>query len=254
MRLVNLQGVSIYYGDYCAIHNANLEIHQGDFLGIIGPNGGGKTSLIRAMLGAVDYKGEIEFCDEIQRHGGVGYMPQISNIDKSFPISIEEVVLSGLQSQRGFRTRYSTADRERALELLSQTGIADVAKSSVDSVSGGQLQRAMLCRAIISEPKLLILDEPTNFVDNRFENELYRILRELNERMAIVMISHDVGTITSVVKEIVCVNRHVHHHRSNHITQEQLIAYDCPLQIIAHGAVPHTVLGSHAECGCKECK
>ena len=112
-------------------------------------------------------------------------------------------------------------------------------------VSGGQLQRALLCRAVISDPKLLILDEPTNFVDNRFEKELYNTLRTLNDRMAIVVVSHDIGTITSVVKEIVCVNRRVHRHRSNILTEEQLRNYDCPIQLLSHGHIPHTVLEHH---------
>ena len=93
--------------------------------------------------------------------------------------------------------------------------------------------------------KRQILDEPANFVDNRFENELYRMLAELHGRMAIVMISHDLGTITSVVRNIVCVNRYVHRHDSNIITEEQLRNYDCPIQLISHGKVPHTVLASH---------
>ncbi|MEG1405890.1 MAG: zinc ABC transporter ATP-binding protein, partial [Alistipes sp.] len=98
------------------------------------------------------------------------------------------------------------------------------------------------------DPKLLILDEPTNFVDNKFENELYQMLHELNHRMAIVMVSHDLGTITSVVKNIVCVNGHVHRHDSNMITAEQLRNYNCPIQLISHGNVPHTVLMNHTCC------
>ena len=126
-------------------------------------------------------------------------------------------------------------------------GIADIAGRQIGEVSGGQLQRALLCRAVILSPKLLILDEPTNFVDNRFENELYTMLRHLNDRMAIIMVSHDIGTITSVVKSIVCVNRSVHRHDSNIITQEQLDNYQCPIQIVTHGNVPHTVLGRHGD-------
>ena len=117
-------------------------------------------------------------------------------------------------------------------------------------ISGGQMQRALLCRAIIAEPRLLILDEPTNFVDSRFESELYELLQRLNERMAIVMVSHDIGTITSIVKSIVCVNRSVHRHDSNIITQEQLDNYRCPIQIVSHGSVPHTVLSHHDGDGC----
>ena len=116
-----------------------------------------------------------------------------------------------------------------------------------ESSPGGQLQRTLLCRALISDPKVLILDEPANFVDNKFEKELYAILRQLNDRMAIIMVSHDLGTITSHVKSIVCVNRHVHRHNSNVITPEQLHNYDCPIQIVSHGTVPHTVLEEHAD-------
>ena len=113
------------------------------------------------------------------------------------------------------------------------------------------MQRALLCRAVISDPKLLILDEPANFVDNKFENELYRTLHELNRHMAIVMVSHDIGTISSVVKEIVCVNRRVHRHRSNIITEEQLRNYDCPIQLVSHGHITHTVLEHHpGDCCC----
>ncbi|MBP3533201.1 MAG: ATP-binding cassette domain-containing protein, partial [Alistipes sp.] len=178
-----------------------------------------------------------------KRH--IGYMPQQSDFDRNFPISVKEVVMSGLQSEKGFLHRYNREDKTRALELLEMAGIAEIADRQIGEISGGQLQRTLLCRAIILSPKLLILDEPANFVDNRFENELYTLLRRLNEKMAIVMVSHDVGTITSVVKNIVCVNRSVHRHDSNIITQEQLDNYQCPIQIVSHGRVAHTVLGMH---------
>ena len=103
----------------------------------------------------------------------------------------------------------------------------------------------MLCRALISDPELLILDEPTNFVDNQIEKELYLLLKRFNEKMAIVMVSHDLGTISSYVRSIVCVNRRVHRHDSNIITAEQLHNYNCPIQIVSHGDVPHTVLAKH---------
>ena len=112
------------------------------------------------------------------------------------------------------------------------------------------MQRALLCRAVISEPRLLILDEPTNFVDNRFEYEFYNMVKGLSDRMAIVMVSHDLGTITSVVKSIVCVNRSVHRHDSNILTAEQLENYNCPIQILSHGNIPHTVLAHHDGDGC----
>ena len=158
-------------------------------------------------------------------------MPQQSNFDRAFPISVRECVVSGLQAVRRLSRRYTREDYAAADQLLEQTGIAAIARAPIGEISGGQMQRALLCRALIAQPRLLILDEPANFVDNRFEGELYELLKQLNERIAIVMVSHDLGTITSVVKNIVCVNGHVHRHASNVITAEQLDNYNCPIQI-----------------------
>ena len=254
MKLLELHNVSVSYEGCEALHEVNLTIDSADFLGVIGPNGGGKTTLVKAILGAVPYTGRIDYAPELFDRGErlIGYMPQITEFDRDFPISVEEVVLSGLQGRRGFRHRYTKEDRAKARKLLHDTGLKELADRPIGEISGGQMQRALLCRAIISDPRLLILDEPTNFVDNRFEHELYETLRALNERMAILIISHDVGTITSLVKEIVCVNRHVHRHHSNIITAEQLENYHCPIQILTHGHVPHTVLAHHPGDGCCE--
>ena len=245
--IVSLKNVTVKYEELTALENASLDIYETDFLGIIGPNGGGKTTLVKTILGAINHSGEVSYSPTLFEHGKrlIGYLPQQANFDRSFPISVVEVVMSGLQAEKGLFSRYTTRDRQRAMELLEMAGIADVAERQISEISGGQMQRALLCRAVILEPKLLILDEPTNFVDNKFENELYTLLHRLNERMAIVMVSHDLGTITSVVKSIVCVNRTVHRHDSNIITAEQLENYHCPIQIISHGHVPHTVLEHH---------
>lgn len=245
--LVSLKNVTVTYDDTTALESVSLDIYPDDFLGIIGPNGGGKTTLVKAILGALPYSGDIAYSPTLceQGHRLIGYMPQQSDFDKSFPISILDVVMSGLQSKKGLIGRYNASDRKRAMELLERCEIADIADKQISEVSGGQLQRALLCRSIILNPKLLILDEPTNFVDNRFENELYMLLKQLNEQMAIVMVSHDLGTISSVVKSIVCVNQSVHRHDSNIITAEQLENYHCPIQIISHGHIPHTVLEHH---------
>lgn len=245
--LVHLQGVSVRYGSNEVLKDVTLDIYEDDFLGIIGPNGGGKTTLVKAILGMVTYTGTITLSSQLKSDGvlRIGYMPQVSAFDRKFPISLVEMVLSGLQNRKGFFGRYKNSDRQRALELLMMAGLEDVSNHQIGEVSGGQLQRALLCRAVIQQPKLLILDEPANFVDNKFENELYTMLEKLSSQMAIVMVSHDIGTITSVVRSIVCVNLSVHRHNSNHITQEQLDNYHCPIQIVSHGPVAHTVLLEH---------
>lgn len=251
--IITLRNVGVNYEQSIALEDVNLDIFEDDFIGIIGPNGGGKTSLVKAIMGVVPHSGEIEFAPALRRknHLKIGYMPQVSQFDTRFPISIEEVVLSGLQSEKGFFGRYTHADRQRATELLKQMGIDQIASRPIGEVSGGQLQRALLCRAIIAEPKLLILDEPTNFVDNNFEREFYALVKQLHERMAVMIVSHDVGTITSLVNAIICVNRHVHRHDSNILTEEQLRNYDCPIQVVSHGHIPHTVLEHHTGDGCK---
>ena len=163
--------------------------------------------------------------------------------------------MSGLQAERGLFGGFGRSERKRVEGVLERAHLLELRKRAIGELSGGQLQRVMLCRAIISNPKLLVLDEPANFVDNRFENELYMLLRDLNKDMAIIMVSHDLGTISSVVRNIVCVNRHVHRHDSNIITEEQLRNYGCPIQLISHGDIPHTILGEHHHCAeCEEHK
>lgn len=249
MALISLRDVSVRYDDFIALESVNLDICADDFTGIIGPNGGGKTTLVKAIVGMLPHTGTIELSPALfdGKKRLIGYMPQQTHFDRSFPISVRETILSGLQSDHGFLSRYTKRDRLKVDELIEMAGIGEIADRQIGEISGGQLQRTLLCRAIIMQPRLLILDEPANFVDNRFENELYAMLRELNDRMAIVMVSHDLGTITSVVKSIVCVNRTVHRHNSNIITEEQLQNYNCPLQIISHGDIPHTILEHHKE-------
>ena len=227
MSIVSLKNVTVKYGSYTAIESANLEIFEGDFIGIIGPNGGGKTTLIKTILGSVPYSGEITLSPTLFDNSRrlIGYLPQQTTFDRQFPISVIEVVLSGLQSQKGFSRRYKTEERNKALQLLDNMGISSIANRQIGEISGGQMQRVLLCRAIIAEPKLLILDEPTNFVDKRFESELYDILRELNKQMTIVMVSHDVHNISSAVKSIVCVNRTIHRHNTNTLSSKELNDY-----------------------------
>lgn len=243
--IIKIKNVSVGYDKIIVLKNLNLEIFDNDFLGVIGPNGGGKTTLLKAILGLVKpFSGQIEFREDLKgKQKPIGYLPQVKYIDRKFPITVFDVVKSGSMMQRNALSK--AAVNQEVVDLLHEMGIYGIRDKSIGQLSGGQMQRVFLCRALISNPKVLILDEPDTFVDNRFEGELYEKLRLLNRQMAIVLVSHDLGTISSYVKSIACVNGNLHYHASNKITQEQLEGYNCPIQIISHGEIPHTILKHH---------
>lgn len=243
--LIKISNLNIGYDKTPVLQNVNFEICERDFIGVIGPNGGGKTTLLKAILGLLKpFSGTIEFRKDLNgKKKPIGYLPQVKHIDSKFPITVFDVVRSG-SIMEGV-PKSNTIIKERVAQLLNEMGVFDIRNKAIGELSGGQMQRVFLCRALLSEPKVLILDEPDTFVDNRFEGELYERLRRLNEEIAIVLVSHDVGTISSYVKTIACVNGDLHYHPSNHISQEQLDGYNCPIQVISHGEIPHTVLKHH---------
>jgi zinc transport system ATP-binding protein len=245
--LIEIKDLTVSYDSKVVLEGASLSVVENDFIGIIGPNGGGKTTLLKAILGLVEpSSGEIIFSETMKNRGSdIGYLPQVNKFDNRFPISVFEVILSGLASHRNWRQGFITHDKKKAEAIIQELGIAKIAHKPIGELSGGQMQRTFLGRALISDPKLLILDEPDTYVDNQFEGELYRKLKELNQRMAILLVSHDIGTISTYVKSIACVNRELHYHPSNSISPEELASYNCPIQIITHGSVPHTVLETH---------
>ena len=246
-ELIRLDNVTAGYDNGIVLRDVSITVSDQDFIGVIGPNGGGKTTLIKLILGLIKpVSGTIQRFDN-QEGSFIGYLPQQSLIDRKFPITVQDIVLSGLMSAGKGLSRYNSKDKKQALDLLEQMGINHLAKRTAAELSGGQLQRVFICRALISSPRLLILDEPNTFVDNRFEHEMYELLQQFNQKMAIMIISHDVGTISYFVKTIACVNTYLHYHPSNIITEEQLAGYNCPLQIITHGDVPHTVLQKHVQ-------
>ncbi|MDR2910031.1 MAG: metal ABC transporter ATP-binding protein [Bacteroidales bacterium] len=244
--LIKIQNLTVGYDKIPVLENVNLEIYENDFLGIIGPNGGGKTTLLKAMLGLLKpISGKITFRSDINgRKKPIGYLPQVRHIDRKFPITVFDVVRSGslMQSRIGLNT---SEIKQKVEELLIDFGILNIRNKAIGDLSGGQMQKVFLCRALLSNPEILILDEPDTFVDNRFECELYGRLRQLNNQMAIVLVSHDFGTISTYVKTIACVNGVLHYHPSNKITQDQLNEYNCHIQIIKHGDIPHTVSQHH---------
>jgi zinc transport system ATP-binding protein len=246
-KLIELKNVSAGYNGDVIIENVNFTVFDDDFIGVIGPNGGGKTTLIKVILGLIKpYRGSIKYHFDVDKYNqNMGYLPQVNTTDRKFPVSVWDVVLSGFFSKNTILKKFSPDQKKKAEQIMEEMGILQLKKKPIGELSGGQLQRVFLCRAIISNPKLLILDEPNSFVDNQFENELYRILHKLSESLSIIIVSHDVGTISSYIKTIVCVNREVHYHESNIISEEQLKSYNCPIQLVTHGKIPHTVLHNH---------
>ena len=224
----------------------DLKVNENDFIGVIGPNGGGKTTLLKVILGLVKpSEGKIVFNNELLNNNSIGYLPQMSTGDINYPVTVTDIILSGLMIRKGIISRMSSSDKTRAMKVMDELGLEEMTNSTLNELSGGQMQRVFLGRAIIGNPRLLLLDEPGNFVDTTFENDFYEKLRDLNKRMAILMVSHDVGTISSHIKSFACVNRSLHYHPSHEITNEDLLAYGCPIQLVTHGDVPHTVLKHH---------
>ncbi|MGD0342357.1 MAG: metal ABC transporter ATP-binding protein [Bacteroidales bacterium] len=245
-NLLEIKSMSASYDGNIVLEDINFRVNDNDFIGVIGPNGGGKTTLLKVILGLLKpCKGSISFNNELLSANTIGYLPQISTGDINYPVTVTDVVLSGMMIRKKILSRMSLTDKKRASEVIVNLGLSGLEKSPLNELSGGQLQRVFLGRAIIGDPKLLLLDEPGNFVDSTFENDFYEKLKQLNSRMAILMVSHDIGIISSHVKSYACVNKNLHYHPSSEITNEQLLAYGCPIQLITHGDVPHTVLRQH---------
>lgn len=241
--IVILENISTGYGTKPVVEKVNLSILPNDFIGVLGPNGGGKTTLMKLILGLLQpYSGKVSFPSG---RPATGYLPQVSQIDKSFPITVKELVSSGLKDKNPWFPHLGSSQRKRLQQMLDEAGLTKLASRPIGELSGGQLQKALLSRALINKPRLLILDEPNTHVDKQFERDLYNWLLELNKEMAILLVSHDIGTITPMVKTIACVNGTLHYHPSNQLSEEVLRVYNCPVDVIAHGPIPHRVLKEH---------
>lgn len=241
--LVILERVSTGYDSDIVLRDVSLKIYPRDFIGVIGPNGGGKTTMIKVLLGLLPvFSGSVMFPAGRPR---TGYLPQLSQIDKTFPITVKEVVGSGLVSRNHIFPHLSKEQKQQVLEMLEEAKLLSLSARPIGELSGGQLQKTLLCRALINRPQLLILDEPNTFVDKNFEQDLYRWLAKLNKEMAIILVSHDIGTISPIIKTIACVNGSLHYHPSNQLSEEVMQVYNCPVDIIAHGPIPHRVLKEH---------
>ncbi len=250
-KRIEIRNVSAAYGTKTVLHDISLDIFEKDFLGIIGPNGGGKTTLLKIILGLLTPKsGQVSFYKNGKPVPAlkIGYLPQINHIDKKFPISVWEVVASGLAEQKPLFRSYTKDQGKRISEVLQQMGVSEFVDRPIGELSGGQLQRVLLGRAIVSRPEVLILDEPNSYVDKRFESHFYDLLVEINKESAIVLVSHDIGTVISMVKNIACVNETLHYHPGTDVTEDWLThVYNCPIDLVGHGNLPHRILKKHTD-------
>lgn len=244
---VEFQNVSFAYGNNLVLDGVTFSIPPGDFVALMGPNGGGKTTLIKLCVGLLKaQRGVVRIFGKEPEEARpmIGYVPQETNPNSHFPIQVADVVMMGLPPSR-LRWKLKGEEQERLKEILNRLGLWELRKRKVSELSGGQRQKVMIARALISDPQILFLDEPTASVDRAFHTELYEMLRDLNSRITIVVVSHDMSVLSSYVKSVACVNRRVVYHSGAEITPGMIDAlYHCPVELVAHG-IPHRVLREH---------
>lgn len=215
---VDLTDVWVKYDDKWILKSIYLKCYEGEVLGIVGPNGGGKSTLLKVMIGLIrPDRGTVQLFGRKPDSRGrieVGYLPQISNTEQTFPVTALDVVLMGLYSRMGFFHRPDHRNKKVAMALLSKVNMADHAKRPYGILSGGQQQRVNIARALVSKPKLLVLDEPSMGVDSVAQEDFYELLAKLRDEQNIstIMVSHDIGVITSYADRISCLNRQLHYH------------------------------------------
>jgi zinc transport system ATP-binding protein len=215
--VLELEDVNVSYGGVRALENVSLIVEHGDFVGLVGPNGSGKSTLIKAVLGLVPYSGTIRIFGEplnkaikLRLHSKIGYIPQhIFAQAQSFPATVFEVTLTGKIAQRSPFNGFTEGDYKMAADALKLVGMYDLKNRRIGELSGGQLQRVFIARAIVNDPELLILDEPTSGVDAFSQAQFYSILEELNNKrkITIILATHDIAAITSLSNKIACINK-----------------------------------------------
>ena len=247
-EIVTLKNISVEFEGNTALHDHNLTVYEGDFIGIIGPNGGGKTTLLRVILGLVKpSKGEVKVLgttpEKARSH--IGYVPQMMEVERDFPISVWDTVLMGRLVHKGLFRGHNKKDYKQVERVLEIVEISGMRNRKTGTLSGGERQRVMIARALVSEPKLLLLDEPTASIDPKLKTDIYDLLNNLKNQMAIILVTHDIGVISSHVDKVACLNCQLFYHDSKEIPKETIEAvYQCPVDIIAHGT-PHRVLKDH---------
>lgn len=248
-EVVRLDDVWVHYDSVPVLEGISLSIEPNDFLGIIGPNGGGKTTLLKVILGLIKpTRGKVSVMGQTPERGRkfIGYISQHNLFDRDFPISVSDVVLMGRYNKAGLFRRYSEEDKRIANEALKTIGMLDYKDRQVGKLSDGEQQRVFIARALTTDPKLLLLDEPTASIDPNMQAEFYELIDNLKQRMAIVIVSHDVSAVSIYTDKIACLNHQLFYHGSTEVSAEELEkTYHCPIQLIAHGAIPHRILREH---------
>ncbi len=219
---IQIDNMGFAYGPVGILEQVNLTINDRDFISVVGPNGGGKTTLLKILLGLLEPQtGAVSVFGKTPEMGRkwIGYLPQHASLDPKFPVTATDVVLLGRLGKTRTLGFYTKADHEAARSMLSRVGMDKLSNRPLAALSGGQRQRVLIARALVSEPRLLLLDEPTSSLDDYVERELYDLLQELNRDLTIVVVSHDIAFVSRYVEKVVCVNRQVHIHPVGEINE-----------------------------------
>lgn len=218
--VIKLEDLSFSYGGPVILERINLEIAEGEFLGVVGPNAGGKSTLLKLILGLLKpTHGTVRIAGKRPESARreIGYVPQYARFTRDFPITVEQAVLMGRLGKTRWWGGYTQEDRDIALRTLRETEMEVHARRRLNTLSGGQLQRVLLSRALACEPRILILDEPTANIDQRVETDIFDLLKQLNKRMTIIVVSHDIAFVSYYVHRIACLNKTLMCHQAAHI-------------------------------------
>lgn len=248
--VIHIENLNVNYRHTSALTDVCLDVHEGDFLGIIGPNGGGKSTLLKAILGIIPKESgviEILGSEKPTKRKMIGYVPQFSEVDRKYPISVKEVVQTAYM-KGGLHPlfKYSKEQKDNALMQLKRVGIEDLADRQISQLSGGEFQRMLIARALAVNPKILLLDEPTASVDPASRQKIFSLLTEINKDTTILLVTHDLMAVSSQITSLACLSRTLVYHGEPMLNEAVVQKmYGCPVDLIAHG-VPHRVLGNHS--------
>jgi len=241
--VIKIDGVSFRYDELSVLEDICLTIRDKDFLGIVGPNGSGKSTLLKLILGLLSpQQGRIEVfgASPVEARLKIGYVPQFATFDRSFPISVLNTVLQGRLGKTRTLFGYRRDDREAARQALAEVEILDLEQRPLTALSGGQLQRVLIARALACKPEVLILDEPTAHIDPKVEEGVFELLKRLNERLTVIVVSHDVGFITRYISRVACLNRYLVCHPTAELTGKMIEElYGGPLKVVQHDTLIH---------------